>query len=581
MKLQQLRTILTMALLAISYGAQWCGAAIGVATTALAAATATQETWETTEVSSRRGLKLADYISDPSLWQTPAIRPQGFQFAIQISSLGDSYSPDLVRRSIKGHSLGETESALSPTMAAEWGYSFTHLDGQLDGSGRPIEAGYKTPPANRAECLTAIEAFLRRQYISGAGHPWASMNGHYPWHHYAAELGFDQIGSEIGENINNYQWHIALTRGAARQYGKPWFMDFSAWHGPSITDYSSGRIWGQYSGVDHGHSMSLLERSLFMSYMSGADQITAEAGGALCFLPEYDHDMNYQLSPYGEVCRRFHQFTIENPDVGIAYTPFAVVLDFYHGAYAGFEGRKAFFHFEYTRGDDMTWDLVNMFWPGGWEVMGKNETGTMVNGPYGDTCDILLQNAPLNVLSSYPCVILSGGIAFSATDVEKYREYVRQGGTLILNSAYLNYFREYEQRPSDNISRYADRGKGQAIVYRDDFETDNLDPIIREQLGRLLPVHVSAGIQYIVNIKDGVVYVTLINNDGVTKEPKKKPVVDVSKRKSVVVSYRGQSSVQEVKDIKNNRQCSLDNGREVTVTIPAGELAILQFTVHE
>ena len=181
MKLHQLRTILTMALLAMSFGTQWCGAAIGAATTALAAATATQETWETTGVSSRRGLKLADYISDPSLWQTPPIRPQGFQFAIQISSLGDSYSPDLVRRSIKGHSLGETESALSPTMAAEWGYSFTHLNGQLDGSGRPIEAGYKTPPANRAECLTAIEAFLKRQYISGAGHPWASMNGHYPW----------------------------------------------------------------------------------------------------------------------------------------------------------------------------------------------------------------------------------------------------------------------------------------------------------------------------------------------------------------------------------------------------------------
>ena len=222
-----------------------------------------------------------------------------------------------------------------------------------------------------------------------------------------------------------------------------------------------------------------------------------------------------------------------------------------------------------------------MFWPGGWEVMGKNETGTMVNGPYGDTCDILLQNAPLNVLSSYPCVILSGDIAFSAADVAKYREYVRQGGTLILNTAYLNYFREYEQRPSSNISKYADSGKGQAIVYRDDFKTDNLDAIIREQLDRFLPVSVSAGIQYIVNIKDGVVYVTLINNDGVTKESKKKPVVDVSKRKTVVVSYQGRSTVQKVNDIKNNRQCTLANGREVTVTIPAGELAILEFTVHE
>ena len=257
--------------------------------------------------------RIADYISNPSLWQTPPIRPLGFQFEIQISSLGTGYDIERVKQSIRNHALGEYESALSRTAAAEWGYSFTHLDGELDGAGRRIEAACPTPPKNRADCLAAIGAFLQRQYVSGAQHPWASMNGHYPWHHYAAEFGFDQIGSEIGENINNYQWHIALTRGAARQYGKPWFIDFSAWHGPSITDYSQARIWGRYSGVDHGHSMSLFERSLFMSYMSGADQITAEAGGALCFLTDLDEDGNYRLSPYGEVCRRVPSILIGIP----------------------------------------------------------------------------------------------------------------------------------------------------------------------------------------------------------------------------------------------------------------------------
>ena len=34
--------------------------------------------------------------------------------------------------------------------------------------------------------------------------------------------------------------------------------------------------------------MSLLERALFMSYMAGAGQISAEAGGAIAFLTTLD-----------------------------------------------------------------------------------------------------------------------------------------------------------------------------------------------------------------------------------------------------------------------------------------------------
>ena len=262
------------------------------------------------------------YVPDAETWRTPPVRPEGFQFEIQISSLGASYDPERVRQSIRGHNLGEYDSAVSKVMAAEWGYSFTHLDGQTDGAGRRIKAGYPTPPTNRAECLKVIEAFLHRQYIAGAPHPWASMNGHFPWHHYAAEFGFDQIGSEIGENINNYQWHIALTRGAARQYARPWFMDFSAWHGPSITDYSEGKVWGEHSGPDHGHSMSLFERALFMSYMAGAGQITAEAGGAIAFLTTLDDQGRYRLSPYGEVCQRSAQLFAGSSRGG--YPPHAV-----------------------------------------------------------------------------------------------------------------------------------------------------------------------------------------------------------------------------------------------------------------
>jgi hypothetical protein len=516
----------------------------------------------------------------PLVWQTPSFRPEGFQFEIQLSSLGTSYDADRIRQSIRGHNLGEYESVVSKVIAAEWGYSFTHLDGQLDGAGRRIQAGYPTPPKSRTDCMLVIEAFLKRQYISGARHPWASMNGHFPWHHYAGEFGFDQIGSEIGENINNHQWHVALTRGAARQYRRPWFMDFSAWHGPSITDYSDGRIWGENSGPDHGHSMSLFERSLFMCYMAGAGQITAEAGAAISFLPVLDDQGRYQLSPYGQVCQRVREFTLAHPDVGIPLTPFGLVLDYHHGAYPGFGKRRAFWHFDYNAGDNMTWELIDLIWPGGWEVMGKNEAGTMVNGPFGDMFDILLQNAPQEILNSYPYVVLSGNIRLSPAELARFTNYMYQGGTLILNSLYLPSFPDLAKLADGSPRQEIKSRKGRAILYGPDYQVAALKAIFHEDLLKYLPVTISPGVEYLVNIKTGSVFVTLINNEGVTKEPRQKPKVDPAKSKTVNVRFNGLSRVQTVKDIKNDRVCKIHNGTEVTITLPPGELAILEFRLR-
>ena len=519
---------------------------------------------------------LSAHVPNPDVWRTPPIRPEGFQFEIQVSSLGTGYEPERVRASILGYNLGEHESAVSSVMAAEWGYSFTHLNGQVDGAGRAIQAGYPAPPEDRAACLRVIEAFLHRQYLQGAGHPWASMNGHFPWHHYAAGFGFDQIGSEIGENINSYQWHVALTRGAARQYARPWFMDFSAWHGPGINDYSEGRIWGEYSHPDHGHSMSLFERSLFMCYLAGAGQITAEAGGALAFLTTQGANGLYALSPYGEVCKRLRDFSLACPDIGIPCTPFGVVLDVHHGAYPGFGARKAFWHFDYNAGDTMTWDLIDLVWPGGWEVMGRDEAGTLVNGPLGDTFDILLQNAPQAVLDSYPCLVLSGNIRLSPEESARLRQYVSQGGTLILNSAFLRQFPEYGETLPPAAPKTLSEGKGRVILYGPDYSVAALDGILRGELARHLPVRVSGGVQYLVNITRAGVLVTLINNAGVTKAPKSPPVVDPAQARTARVAWTGGAKMAEARDIKNNRTLAADPDGGITVHLPPGELAVLE-----
>jgi hypothetical protein len=452
--------------------------------------------------------------------------------------------------------------------AEEWGYSITHLGGQVDGANRSIETNFagENAPETRREAIEKIWDFLQRQYIRGAAHPWASINGHYPWHHYAGEAGFNVIGSEIGENINNYQWHIALTRGAARQYQTPWMMDFSNWHGPSISDWNDPPIW-QESNHYGGHSMNLMERSFLMSYMAGADAIFAEGGTHFCFYPQVVTNGVLKLTPYGEVCQKTVKFINANPDIGLGYTPFGIILDYYHGSYSGIVGepKLVFDHFDYKAGDDMTWDLIDMIWPGGWEVIGKREVGTMVNGPYGDLFDVMLQNAPQEALNSYPVIVLTGSLVPSEQEAARYVEYVRQGGTLLLNTAYLQYF------PNEFSKNDA------VIVYGGDYEVSGLDTILRAQIKRFIPFVFNTDIQYMLNVKNGSLFVTLINNDGVTKDvDKTPPVIDESKKRDVTVTYTGNLAIKSVEDIYNGEAVSLD-GSAASIIIPAGGMAVLEF----
>lgn len=520
-----------------------------------------------------------DLKLNKSILNTPYVRNNSpFVFLIEIGT-SPFFNSRLIKNTIRDLELGEFIPYKGISKAFEWGYSFTHLDGSYDGAGRRINAGYDTPPSDRREALKAIEKFILRQYLSdgNAPRPWSSMNGHYMWHHYAAEFGFDIIGSEIGENINSYQMHIAFNRGAARQYGLPWFIDFSAWHGPSITDYSVGRAWGDYSGPDHGHSMSLLKRSYFMSFMSGANSVVAEGGGAISFYEQIDENGNYILSPYGEVGKEFYDFTRKNSDIGVTYTPFGIVLDFYHGVYPGFGQRRAFHHFPYNDGDNMTWNVMDLFFPTGWEVMGRKEEGTLVNGPFGDTCDVILQNAPQKVLNSYPVLILSGDISFSKEEIERYGDYVRQGGTLVLNSAYLDYFPEYKKDYNDKNVYEINEGSGTVVVYGPDYSTENLYSIIQNKHNELVPFTFSDDVQYIINISEDYIYLTLINNLGVTKDYRDPPVIDPLKKIDLKIEYIGKESIISAYDIYRDEPVILSNENIINLTIDPGELTVLKF----
>ena len=516
-----------------------------------------------------------DYISNPSLWTGPSLSNDGFVVEIEMGAESSVRSTERTKKSIDHYNMGVYQSPLPEIRAAEWGYTVLNLHtGQIDGAGRKINNIYLDNMASINDRKTALETimrFVKTQYrVEDGITPWYSMNGHHCWHHYAGATGATVLASEIGENIHGYQLHIAMNRGAARQYNKPWVIDFSSWHGASILDYSKTKIWKEYSGAKYGHSINLVERSMLMSFMAGADGVVAEGGGAICFYDDITTDDHYKLSPYGKVFQKLYQFSKANSNVGITYTPFAVLLDQFHGMDRQPSGQQAFGKFGYNQGDMETFNLIETLWPQTFSVeKNGNEIGAMVNSKYPDAVDFLLQGASLDMLKTYKAVMLSGDIQLTPAQIADLRSYAAEGGVVLASDRHLDQLSF--NGTGDTAIREEKVGKGKIVG----FDSSALKDILNEYLKEMLPIEVEGDVEYFVNVADGAFYVTLINNDGVMKSPKTPVQFDSSKRKDIVINYKAKNSIQSVEELWNSRKVQVE-GRTIKFRMLPGDCYILK-----
>ena len=493
-----------------------------------------------------------------SRWIVPSFQNESFLFEIETYSQEGPWYVNTTN-SVSFYDMGTTEWFKNNcTEWGEWGYAFHHLtDGQLDGSGVPHYGGYPIPPGSKREACDYMKNYVVNftEYLNGNKRPWISFNGHYPYHHYAAEFGFDKIGTEVGENMESYQMLMAFNRGAARQYQLPWFVDVSAWYGAGITDYNDPTIWPEYGGPDNGHSLSLYRRTYYMAYMAGASRLIAEGG---CFNFFYQNQYVepggiMKLTPLGEIGKEFAHFSKNFPHRGIPYTPVGVLIDEFHGT-TGLGVKKTFNSLPYEKGDGMTYDLLGSLFPGGWENK-QLEKCQLVNSEFGDIFDILLQNASLDVLNCYPIIIMSGDIDLDKTEQERLINYVENGGTLVVNSAYFNQLnQELERKGKDTrlLLNFLERvklmeldsdGAGNYILYNMDHEAFKLNNILSEITNIINPFIITSRntgektkIQHLINRNENGWILTLINNDGFTKTHHNPPVVDYDKGKEISIS---------------------------------------------
>ena len=124
-------------------------------------------------------------------------------------------------------------------------------------------------PADAYACMKEyFHCLVNTTYCSGSGcpvpqqtpekNPIVSMLAHQLWHHHTLAWGLDMpnshrvqaVGSEVGENIDSIQVHIAFTRGAAKQFDVPWFVDFSDWYTGQLHGYVE---WPNGSMISSGN----------------------------------------------------------------------------------------------------------------------------------------------------------------------------------------------------------------------------------------------------------------------------------------------------------------------------------------
>lgn len=274
---------------------------------------------------------------------------------------------------------------------------------------------------------------------NGPGGGTHSTPGYSYYSHEPARWGSKLVGFEVGESIENSQTHVAVARGSSRQWGVPWHMQLSPWHGPSETGVcpdgssickQSGGTWG---GRDAGHSLSFLRRMFIYHWFAGSALNTAECCNCYGFddgtgkpwntTGSWEEHPAHWAQPNGQMLKdTFGMYA--SRDRGTPHAPLAIMMD----VEAGFGGSicspldrqqwGTFKHNEHTQG---VYDLLNeqllscepdCQYPAINANLSRGETMQLRSTPHGEIADVLQSDASAALLALYPAVLLAGDIEF-------------------------------------------------------------------------------------------------------------------------------------------------------------------------
>jgi hypothetical protein len=386
--------------------------------------------------------------------------------------------------------------------------------------------------------------------------------------------------------------------------------------------------------------------------MSGAAAIYLEQGFDQFFKPG-PGEHPFQLNPLGHITDEFIRFAEKHPDRGTPYTPIAFLLDPAHGWEMTDYPHWPFGVSQINRSDRALRELFGAAYYPGLVREGEPASGerqAFVPGVFGNIFDVLVaasgtgvppvrnhaqaaRATPMDAIDSYAAVIVGGTINWTNGGAPKLETYVRNGGTLVLNSAQIKGLspdflgvrmtgataeahnakclspNEPEQDLRGQIFRY-DRveakgaealiattggdplvtvnkvGRGRVIfVALPDLlgEDERLVPFAAHLLAHLAadatPVKVEGNVEYLINRNSRGWVVTLFNDNGVFKQQQGLAQVDRTASVRAKIGLRGAgilSAVEWTEDqtLAVTRKAGASDS--VTVNIAAGGIAVVE-----
>ena len=438
-----------------------------------------------------------------------------------------------------------------------------------------------------------------------------------------------------------FAMRIAFTRGATRQFGGAFLYYHAPNFGDSATTFTKAQNFG---GPDHffhsrygatmGPSLSWYRKSYYLYYMSGASAIYLEQGYDQFFKPG-PGEHPFQLNPLGRITDEFIRFAEKHPDRGAPYTPIAFLLDPAHGWDMTDYPHWAFGVSQINRSDRALRQLFGAAYYPGLVREGEPASGerqAFVPGIFGDIFDVLTaadvqgsRSKMQTLLPSYRAVVVGGRIDWSAEWIQRINDYVRNGGTLVINAAQIKNLSEqllgvrllndtgeahnarclspneelqdlkgqifrYEKVelkgatplitvPTGNPLVTVNKvGKGSVIfVAVPDLlgEDERIVPFAAHMLAHVFadatPVKVTGDVEYLINRTANGWVVTLLNNNGVFKPQQGMAQVDRSAYVNVTIG----TNIQSATEWTSGAPLKLSNGI-VTLQIAPGGIAIVE-----
>ena len=538
-----------------------------------------------------------------------------------------------------------------------------------------------TPDMTRTQLLDAHRTF----YTDALARKWSAMfktqigamwdkmipaqsTSSTSFAHALSEWGVRSIGMETAAVQPMTAMRLAFNRGAARQYGGNVFYYHAPNFGDTATTFTKQQSFAGPDNFFHsrygatmGPSLSWYRKSYYLYYMSGASAIYLEQGFDQFFKPG-PGEHPFQLNPLGRITEEFVRFAEKHTDPGTPYTPIAFLLDPAHGWEMTDYPQWPFEVSQISRSDRALRELFGAaYYPGpvreGEPASGERQA--FVPGIFGNIFDVLVASPThKDAIDSYRALVVGGQIDWSqiasgsergssppagargssptvregVSWPQRLAQYVRSGGTLLLNSAQIKGLpedllgvrltgataeahnakclspNEPEQDLSGQIFRY-DRvetrgaevliavptgdplvtvskvGRGHVVfVALPDLlgEDERITPFVAHLLAHLAseatPVRVAGDVEYMINRTAHGWVVTLFNDNGVFKPQQGMAEVDRGASVNATMSLRG-AGVSSASEWTSDRTLTVKKqggSDSVTLNIAAGGIAVVE-----